>query len=179
MGDLEIRGAYPQKAESGAGEVVLTRAESAYLSLVLAADTCDPDFPPSPSEITQARTAASLTPKQSDFIRAWVKYKGDLFDLTDVEHYEPGRLARYLASPAVYRILTEASKHRAELPPPIPTKEELAVTWGMVSRDNAMPLGHQKEARQELAKLLGYYPNGSDGVNVGVQVILKGDLTLD
>lgn len=179
MSDLEIRGAYPQKSEPGAGEVVLTRAETAFLDLVLTADTCDPDFPPSPSEITQARTDASLTQKQGDFIRDWVKYKGDLFDLADFAHYEPGRLARYLASPAVYRILTEASKRRTELPPPIPTKEELAVTWGMVSRDSAMPLAHQREARQELAKLLGYYPNGSDGVNVGVQVVLRGDLTLD
>jgi hypothetical protein len=179
MTDLEIRGGYPQNAESPAGEVVLTRAESAYLTLSLSADQTDPFYDPDNAELENLRKEASLTIKQGRFIQDYLCYKGDIIELADIEHYEPSKIARYLASPAVRRILTEAARLCPELPPPIPTKEELAVTWGLVSRDPAMPLAHQREARQELAKLLGYYPHGDEGVKVGVQVVLKGDLTDD
>lgn len=176
---MEKSGGYPQKRESAAGEVVLTRTESDFLALCLSAEMGDPSFAPSPDALVEARKAASLTAAQGQFVRNWLRFRGDLFGLMDAELYEPGRMTRLIAAPAVYRILTEASRLHPELPPPIPTKEELAVTWGMVSRDTAMPLSHQREARQELAKLMGYYPHGSDGVNVGVQVVLKGDLTDD
>lgn len=177
--ELENRGGYPQNGETAAGEVVLTRTESDFLSLSLAAEMGDPEFAPSAEVLTNARKAASLTVAQGRFVQDWMRYKGDLFELTDFGFYEPSRVTRLLASPAVFRILTEAARLHPELPPPIPTKEELAVTWGMVSRDGAMPLAHQREARQELAKLMGYYPHGSEGVNVGVQVVLNGDLTSD
>lgn len=179
MAGAELMGGHPKSCEPAAGEVVLTRTEQAFLSLVLLADGTDPDFQPTEAELETSGRSASLTLKQSRFIQDWVKHKGDLFDLFDEELYAPSRVTRFLSSPSVLRILSEASRLRPDLPPPIPTKEELAVTWGMVSRDSAMPLGHQKEARTELAKLMGYYPNGADGVNVGVQVVLKGDLTLD
>lgn len=177
--ELENGGGYPQKRETSPGEVVLTRPESHYLAVCLSAELGDPSFAPAPEELIESRKAASLTAAQGQFIRNWIRYKGDLFSIIDADLYEPSRMTRLIAAPAVFRILSEAARLRPELPPPIPTKEELAVTWGMVSRDAAMPLGHQKEARQELAKLLGYYPHGDEGVKVGVQVVLKGDLTDD
>lgn len=179
MANLEKRGAAPQNGEPGAGEVVLTRTESAFLALTLAALYGDPLAQPSESALAEARDAAEIPPKQAVFIGAWIVHKGDLVALSEEESIEPDQFVRYLTSPAVFRILTEAARRCPNLPPPIPTREELAVTWGIISRTPSMPLNYQKEARQELAKLMGYYPGGADAVNVGVQVILKGDLTND
>lgn len=180
MAILAKTGGTPQNAEPHAGEVVLTRAEAAFLSLCLAALDDDPlsSSPlPSSEQVDIARGEASLSRPQAEFIKIWIQYKGDLISIAEHAEMEPGRVARYLSSPAVIRILTEAAKVDPNIPPPIATKEELAVAWTLVSRIDSMPISYQREARQELAKMMGYYPQGSDGVNVGVQVILNGELT--
>ena len=179
MADLEIRGGHPQSCEPAAGEVVLTRAESHFLSLTLAALSGDPFDTPSEEAVAEARDAAGLSPKQAAFVESWISHQGDLVALSEESFIEPSSFVRYLTAPVVFRVLTEAARRWPNLPSPIPTKEELAAAWGIISRLPSMPLNYQKEARQELAKLMGYYPNGSDAVNVGVQVIVKGDLTND
>lgn len=178
MEKLEIRGGIPQRREASAGEVVPTRAESHFLSLVLESLEKGSPMKPTKEQLTEAREEADLNGKQAEFIKAWIRHKGDLVSLSELEFIEPDKFVRYLTSPAVFRILTEASRLNATVPAPIPTKEELAVSWGIISRMASMPLSYQREARQELCKLLGYYDK-NDAVNVGVQVVLKGDLTND
>ncbi len=175
---LEIRGGIPQRREASAGEVVPTRAESHFLSLVLESLEKGSPMKPTKEQLTEAREEADLNGRQAEFIKAWIRHKGDLVSLSELEFIEPDKFVRYLTSPAVFRILTEASRLNATVPAPIPTKEELAVSWGIISRMASMPLSYQREARQELCKLLGYYDK-NDAVNVGVQVVLKGDLTND
>lgn len=175
---LEIRGGVPQRREASAGEVVPTRAESHFLSLVLESLEKGSPMKPTKEQLTEAREEADLNGRQAEFIKAWIRHKGDLVSLSELEFIEPDKFVRYLTSPAVFRILTEASRLNATVPAPIPTKEELAVSWGIISRMASMPLSYQREARQELCKLLGYYDK-NDAVNVGVQVVLKGDLTND
>lgn len=175
---LEIRGGIPQRREASAGEVVPTRAESHFLSLVLESLEKGSPMKPTKELLTEAREEADLNGRQAEFIKAWIRHKGDLVSLSELEFIEPDKFVRYLTSPAVFRILTEASRLNATVPAPIPTKEELAVSWGIISRMASMPLSYQREARQELCKLLGYYDK-NDAVNVGVQVVLKGDLTND
>lgn len=177
MANLAEAGVYPQNDGGAAGEVVLTRTESQYVRLVLAAASGDPLESPTEGEISSAAEASHVTAAQRRFIESWVVYKGDLFLMTEEAGFSPSEIVRYLQYPATLRILTEASRLSPDVPSPVPSKEELAAAWGVVSRSDGMPLSYQKEARQELSKLLGYYTTPSDGtVNVGVQVVLKGDL---
>lgn len=179
--NFSSEGGYPQNAAAAGGEVVLTRAESDFLDLTVSQlDAYDDPFAPSiPSleqDIDVKRRDASLTLPQATFIKLWIEHKGDLLSIADSSQIEPSKFPRYLSSPSVVRILTKASRLCPNVPPPIASKEEIAAVWTMISRTDAMPVSYQREARQELSKMMGYYPSGSDGVNIGVQVVLKGDL---
>lgn len=181
--NFSARGGYPQKSEAAAGEVVLTRAESDFLELAVSSlaayDEGDPFAPSKPSlerDLDCKRRDAFLTLGQSTFISLWIEHKGDLLAIADSAKIEPSQFTRFLSSPSVVRILTRASQLCPNVPPPVASKEEIAAVWTLISRTDTMPLTYQREARQELSKMLGYYPSGSDAVNIGVQVVLKGDL---
>jgi hypothetical protein len=148
------------------------------LSLVLAALSDDPFNAPDSRQVTLAREEAGLTDAQGKFIASWIRHKGDLLSISELDLIEPDQFVRYLTRPAVFRILTEASRLHTDIPAPIPTKEELAVAWGLISRSPTAPMTFQREARQELSKLMGYYSH-DDSTKVGVQVIVRGDLTND
>lgn len=178
MNDLNLRGGTPQSCDSTPGGVVATRAESHFLALTLAALSDDPFNAPDSRQVSLAREEAGLTEAQGKFIASWIRHKGDLLSISEIDLVEPDQFVRYLTRPSIFRILTEASKQRIDIPAPIPTKEELAVSWGLISRSPTAPLSFQREARQELSKLMGYYAH-DDSTKVGVQVILKGDLTDD
>lgn len=178
MPTLEKQRGTPQNGASAGGEVVLTRAEADFLSLHAVYLDDDPfaDLP-DPELVDAARQAACLTKVQADFLRAWFEHKGDLISMSADLASSPGAVGRCLTSPAVLRILRKAAEVSPNLPPPVATKDELSAVWTRVSRDESLPLSYQREARQELAKLEGLYLNSGDAVNVGVQVVLKGDLT--
>lgn len=178
MSSLEIRGGTPQNREPNAGGVVITRAEADFLAVTLSALSDDPFTAPDSRQVEIARDAAGLTADQGRFVASWIRHKGDLLSISELDLVEPDQFVRYLTRPSVFRILTEASRLHPDLPAPIPTKEELAVAWGLISRSPTAPMGFQKEARQELSKLMGYYSH-DDGAKLGVQVIVKGDLTND
>ena len=194
MQELAERVGYPQKRGPSAGEVVLTRAESRLFALLVAEyygrggrggrggyfGSEDPFFEvPTEDAVSGAAAEAGVTEKQLAFLRCWIKHKGDLVALTEALVSEPSEVPRYLTFPVIFRILSELANKDASYPTPIPTREELAAAWGFVSRSPSAPSTFQRDARQEIAKLMGYYAQGSDAVNVGVQVIVKGDLTSD
>lgn len=178
MDELDFRGGAPQNCASDAGGVVATRAESRFLNLTLAALSDDPFNAPDSRQVNLAREEAGLTEAQGKFVASWIRHKGDLLSISEIDLIEPDQFVRYLTRPAIFRILTEAAKLRIDIPAPIPTKEELAISWGLISRSPTAPLSFQREARQELSKLMGYYAH-DDSTKVGVQVIVKGDLTSD
>lgn len=165
LNEMEKAGGVPQKLSPDARGVSLTRPESTFLDHALSALTDDPFYAPDEEAIDKARREACLPQSQADFIRSWIANKGDLFAMSETDFVDPGMFTRFLCSPLVFRILTEAAVRCPNIPAPIPSKEELAVTWGMISRTASMPLPYQKEARVELAKLMDYYPDSRKGVS--------------
>ena len=177
---MENRGGYPQNLTANGEEVVLTRAESVFLDTALDVVSGDPLSLVTESDLLLARENAGLSAPRARFCVEYLRYKGDLVALSEATEFSPSNVTQYLTSPTVFRILEEASRRHPDILSPIPTKEELAVVWSVVSRSDTMPLSYQKEARQEIAKLMGYYTTPSSGnVNVGVQVVLQGDLASD
>lgn len=177
---MENRGGYPQNLAAHGEEVVLTRAESVFLDTALAVVSDDPLSLVSEADLILAREDAKLTPARARFCVEYLRYKGDLVALSEATEFSPTNVTQYLTSPTVFRILTEAARRYPDILSPVPTKDELTVVWAVVSRCENMPLSYQKEARQEIAKLMGYYTTPTSGnVNVGVQVVLQGDLASD
>jgi len=157
----------------------LTRAEADFLSLHAVYLDDDPfaDLP-DPELVDAARQAACLTKVQAEFLRAWFEHKGDLISMSADLASSPGAVGRCLTSPAVLRILRKAAEVSPNLPPPVATKDELSrrLDQGLPGRVPAPVLTSARPGRR-LAKLGGLYLNSGDAMNVGVQVVLKGDLT--
>lgn len=162
-------GEAPQNARASQGEVDVTHATAVFLSLL-----SNPSS--SPLERDLAAADCGLTPKQSSFVQTWVRCRGDLVEISEKALLSPGQVQRLLAVPAVFQLLSEAAKRDSGLPGPVASKEELESSWTLIARNEAMPLSFQGEAREQLAKLLGYYPAGQDGSNVAIQINLKGGL---
>jgi hypothetical protein len=156
--------------------VHLTDGERSYIELVSRAASGLP-MRARERALTSAGEALGLSPGQRGFVRLWVETHGDVVLMSEDGDLTPRQCLRYLSSPLVFRLLEGASRLLPNMPSPVMTKDEMVLTWTMVSRDPGVPENVQGEARKELSKLLGYYQGvQSDGVNVGVQVVLKGGL---
>lgn len=169
MDNLAESGGHPQKADGGARGVVLTQAELVFLELLSDPLRDDESF-------ASAGHAAGLTDEQIGYVEEWVANHGVHWLTCESAGYDPKVGARVFRNPLVSKIINAAAD-RGMCVGTIPSKEEVAGFLGQQLRNPFLPVATQQKAAETLAKMMGYFPAGSDGPRVGVQVILQGELT--
>lgn len=149
----------------------ITAKESDLLTCVLCF-LSDDSLGYSRQDVNAIGREAGLTARAVDALVAWIRHKGDMFSIMAEEDIPADALTSLFASPAMLRILDELSRRDASVPPPVATKDELLAVWTAASRSPGLPLTFQKEARQEIAKLSGLYPDdkGKGGGQTNIQI---------
>jgi hypothetical protein len=165
MSNLETAGGHPPKTLPDAPGVSLSRTEASFLeALTNPLTSCE--------DLYNTGTTASLDKSDVDFIREWVISRGaywltcENLSITRVEG------TRAFRNPAVRRIINAAAE-QGFCVGTCALKDEVEDYFSQRMRSPFLPEAIRDNAADKVAKLRGYYPEGSKqpgGVNVQIVV---------
>jgi hypothetical protein len=154
--DLEKRGAYPQKRESDAPGVSLTRPERTFLAALT-----DPFAESTDADLNQLGQLAKLREADVSFIREWVLCHGVHWLTCENAGVDFGEGSKIFRNPIVRRVINAAAEQGLCLGTSA-MKDEIEDYFTQRIRNPFLPEAIRDNAADKLAKLKGYYPDAKD-----------------